>query len=200
MPKIQGRLGKIIQERSGIWYCQCPVAAKPGVKSWTDLSLAGTPSTHSPGHFLIWLFNLISSLNPLFWRECVLSRSVVSDSLQLWTVARRAPLSMGFSRQECWSGLPCPPPGGSSHSGIKPTSLVSCIGRHVLYHWCHLRSPCVLTSCKSSYSISRMCYLQLSYTVLIDTHSRFLEVTPKVTFTQCDTFYHLLTSTSTLYF
>ena len=28
----------------------------------------------------------------------------------LWTVARKAPLSMGFSRQEYWSGLPCPPP------------------------------------------------------------------------------------------
>ena len=31
-----------------------------------------------------------------------------------WTVARQAPLSLGFSRQEYWSGLPCPPPGGSS--------------------------------------------------------------------------------------
>ena len=30
------------------------------------------------------------------------------------TVARQAPLSMGFPRQEYWSGLPCPPPGGSS--------------------------------------------------------------------------------------
>ena len=29
----------------------------------------------------------------------------------LWTVARQAPLSMGFSRQEYWSGLPFPPPG-----------------------------------------------------------------------------------------
>ena len=28
-----------------------------------------------------------------------------------WTVGCQAPLSMGFSRQECWSGLPCPPPG-----------------------------------------------------------------------------------------
>ena len=28
-----------------------------------------------------------------------------------WTAAHRAPLSMGFSRQECWRGLPCPPPG-----------------------------------------------------------------------------------------
>ena len=32
----------------------------------------------------------------------------MSDSVTLWTVARQAPLSMGFSRQEHWSGLPCP--------------------------------------------------------------------------------------------
>ena len=37
------------------------------------------------------------------------SSSVVSDSVTAWTVARQAPLSMGFSRQEYWSGLPCPP-------------------------------------------------------------------------------------------
>ena len=42
---------------------------------------------------------------------CVLSHSVVSDSAIPWTVARQAPLSMGFSRQEQWSGLPFPPPG-----------------------------------------------------------------------------------------
>ena len=33
------------------------------------------------------------------------------DSSTLWTVARQTPLSMGFSRQECWSGLSCPPQG-----------------------------------------------------------------------------------------
>ena len=33
-----------------------------------------------------------------------------------WTVARQAPLSMGFSRQEYWNGLPCPPLGESSQS------------------------------------------------------------------------------------
>ena len=43
----------------------------------------------------------------------------------LWTVARQVPLSMGFSRQECWSGLPCPPPGDLPKSGIKPMSLRS---------------------------------------------------------------------------
>ena len=40
---------------------------------------------------------------------CV-SRSVVSDSVSPWTVARKAPLSMGFSRQEHWSGLLFPSP------------------------------------------------------------------------------------------
>ena len=43
----------------------------------------------------------------------------------LWTVARQASLSMGFSRQEYWSGLPCPPPGGLPHPGIEPASLMS---------------------------------------------------------------------------
>ena len=38
------------------------------------------------------------------------------------TVARQAPLSMGFSRQEYWSGLPCPPPGDLPNSGIKARS------------------------------------------------------------------------------
>ena len=42
-----------------------------------------------------------------------------------WTVAPQAPLSMGFSRQEYWSGLPCPPPGNLPHSGILRTSLTS---------------------------------------------------------------------------
>ena len=52
---------------------------------------------------------------------CVLSCSVVSDSVTPWTVARQAPLSKGFSRQEYWSGLPCPPPGDLPNPGIKPT-------------------------------------------------------------------------------
>ena len=42
-----------------------------------------------------------------------------------WTVASQAPLSMGFSRQEYWSGLPCPPPGDLLDSGIEPASLAS---------------------------------------------------------------------------
>ena len=38
----------------------------------------------------------------------------------LWTVARHAPLTMGFSRQEYWSGLLCPPPGDLPDPGIEP--------------------------------------------------------------------------------
>ena len=41
----------------------------------------------------------------------MLSHSVVSDSVTLWTLARQAPLFIGFSRQEYWSGLPFPSPG-----------------------------------------------------------------------------------------
>ena len=52
--------------------------------------------------------------------ECVLSD--VQIFVTPWTVAHQAPLSMGFLRQEYWSGLPCPPPGDLPNSGIKPTS------------------------------------------------------------------------------
>ena len=56
-------------------------------------------------------------------------------STTLWTVARQAPLSMGLSGQEYWSGLPCPSPGDLPDPGIKPTSHTStCIGKQVLYH------------------------------------------------------------------
>ena len=40
-----------------------------------------------------------------------------------WTVAHQAPLSMEFSRQEYWSGLPLPTPGDLPDPGIEPTSL-----------------------------------------------------------------------------
>ena len=43
------------------------------------------------------------------------------------TAARQTPLSMGFSRQEYWSGLPCPPPGHLPDPGMEPMSLVSLV-------------------------------------------------------------------------
>ena len=58
-----------------------------------------------------------------------LSHSVVSDSVTPWTVARQAPLSMGFSRQESWSGLPCPFPGDLPDPRDQTSiSCISCTG------------------------------------------------------------------------
>ena len=57
---------------------------------------------------------------------CVLSHfSCVRLFATLWTVAHQAPLSIGFSRQEYWSGLPCSPPEDLSNPGIEPASLMS---------------------------------------------------------------------------
>ena len=52
----------------------------------------------------------------------------------LWTVACQASLSMGFSRQEYWNRLSCPPPGDLPGSGIKPRSPD---GRQILYDLSH---------------------------------------------------------------
>ena len=49
----------------------------------------------------------------------------MSDSAIPWTVAHQAPLSMGFSREKYWSGLPCPSPGDFPDPGIKPKFLMS---------------------------------------------------------------------------
>ena len=54
---------------------------------------------------------------------CVLCDfSCVQFFATLCTVARQAPLSMGLSKQEQWSVLPCPPPGDLPDPGIQPTS------------------------------------------------------------------------------
>ena len=68
--------------------------------------------------------------------------SVMSDSATLWTVALQTPPSMGFFKQEYWSGLPGPPPGDLPDPGIELASLMSLAknlpgrfsARQVLYH------------------------------------------------------------------
>ena len=68
--------------------------------------------------------NFIGGPNPLnmIIKEtkfiCMLSHfSYVQPFATLWTTVPQAPLSMGLSRQEYWSGVPCPPPGGLHDSG-----------------------------------------------------------------------------------
>ena len=68
-----------------------------------------------------------------------------------WTVTHQAPLSMGFSRQEYWSGLPFPSPGGSSQP--KNQAHVSFIARQILYHWATNILPC----CSVTHSCLTLC-------------------------------------------
>ena len=64
-------------------------------------------------------------LSVLVTHVCMLSCfSRVQLLVTLWTVACQAPLSMGFSRKEYWSGLPCPPPGDLPCPGNEPRSPV----------------------------------------------------------------------------
>ena len=53
----------------------------------------------------------------------------------LWTVARQALLSMGFSWQEYWSGLPLPPPSDLPDPGIEPVSPALQVDSLPLSHW-----------------------------------------------------------------
>ena len=86
----------------------------------------------------IWLFLLTEPVNfcqysfPLClccWGErhaCVLSHfSHVQLFATLWAITPQVPLTRGFSRQEHWSALPCPPPGDLPDPGIKPKSFLS---------------------------------------------------------------------------
>ena len=79
---------------------------------------------------LLYMWNL---------HACMLSHfSRVWLFVTSWTVAHQAPPSMGFSRQKCWNGLPCPPPGDLPTQGSNP-GLLHC--RQTLYHLSHQGSP-----------------------------------------------------------
>ena len=78
------------------------------------------PPVFPGGH--VWVFRTRADL-PV--RVCVRANSLQSCPI-LWdpmTIALQAPLSMGFSRQEYWSGLPCPPPGHLPDPGAEPAFL-----------------------------------------------------------------------------
>ena len=89
------------------------------MSSWLELFIQLMFSQNDTENNSITELRMVSNLYLL----CVFSCSVVSDSEIPWTVAHQAPLSMRFSRQEYWSGLPCPPPGDLPNPGIKPRSL-----------------------------------------------------------------------------
>ena len=71
---------------------------------------------------------------------CVLTHIQIFASP--WAVAHQAPLSMGFSRQEYWSGLSCSPPGDLPNPGIEPASPKSpALAGKILYHWATWEAP-----------------------------------------------------------
>ena len=78
----------------------------------------------------VWLPDLLyaawltaASYSPFLMLLLFLNRYVMSHSFAtLWTVAHQARLSMGFPRQESWSGLPFPPPWYLPNTELKPTS------------------------------------------------------------------------------
>ena len=76
--------------------------------------------------------------------ECMLS---LFNHVQLfatpWTVTHQTPLSMGFSRQEYWNGLPCLPPGDLPEPGIEPESLTL---RGALPHYLSLKKELAYSS------------------------------------------------------
>ena len=90
-------------------------------REWTQASCIGSSES-----LLLWT---VMEVPPLLFLEsllppaCMLSHfSHVQHFATLWTVARQAPLSMGFSKQVYWSGLAFPPPGDLPDPRIKPES------------------------------------------------------------------------------
>ena len=73
-------------------------------------------------------------LLPFCLCACMLRCPVVSDFETLWTVAHQPPLSMEFSRQEYWCGLPFPLPQNHPNPGIEPTFPSSSVGKEFAYN------------------------------------------------------------------
>ena len=77
---------------------------------------------HSSSNTKMWFFSPYPVAHNYCTCMCVLSHfSRVQLFATLWTVAHQAPLSMRFTRQEYWSGLPCPPPADLPYGGTEPT-------------------------------------------------------------------------------
>ena len=94
-----------------------------------------------------------------------------------WTVACQAPLSMGFSEQEYWSGLPCPPLGDLLDPGIEPTFLIS----PVLVGGFFTTSATWEAQVKP-YSMSNLKYRLINYAKLVIDQSLIRTITESMNF------------------
>ena len=119
----------------GIWsFCELFHSFSAKFKLELSFSFFIFKNSSYVGKMISSLWNELNSLAYIFpfvfwlymWCVCVLSCfSYVGLFVTLWTIACQAPLSMGFSRKEYWSGLLCPPSGNLSDPGIEPVFLMS---------------------------------------------------------------------------
>ena len=90
--------------------------------SYSERDSSDLPKPTSPSYFHDKVLMDSSSACSVSMLSCFSSVRVFAT---LWTIARQTSLPMGFSRQEYWSELPCPPPGDLPYPEIEPTSLMS---------------------------------------------------------------------------
>ena len=121
--------------------------------------------THTHTHTHIYIYTYLQ-----LHITCVLSHfSCVQLFVTLWTVACQSPLSMGLSKQEYWSGLPCPPAGDLPDPGIEPhiSLFLLCV-----LHW-QVGSLPVAPPGKPTYNIYNYIYffsLCITYVVILTMH------------------------------
>ena len=113
-----------------ILFCEKYVLSNYLINSWFCLYVVSFQNIKIACH--MWFSNthpdpvlvpLACCFSRMMDRKCSTSLSRVWLFTTPWTVALQAPLSMDFSRQVYWSGLPFPSPGNLSNPGIKPGSL-----------------------------------------------------------------------------
>ena len=118
-------LSHILWQVVCVWVCVCSVAqlcltlCDPMVCSLRGSSMHGI----SQARILEWV--AISFSNARKWKVKVKSLSRIWLFATPWTAAHQAPLTVGFPRQEYWSGLLCPPPGNLPDLQTEPKSPVA---------------------------------------------------------------------------
>jgi len=119
----------------GMWYLSSPATAAKSLQSCPTLCNprdSGPPGYPVPGILQARTLEWVAiSFSNAWWKVKVKSLSPVWLWVTPWTAAYQAPLSMGFSRQEYWSGVPSPSP---LSSPTRDWTCTLCIGRWSLNH------------------------------------------------------------------
>ena len=136
---------------------ECDVRERNGEAVWSramlGLAVTGAASVGSRACHLEQRSWRVKLFLESFCKSNVLSKCYVQYVncyhvwlfVTLWTVARQTPLSMGFCRQEYWSGLLCPPPGDLYHQGLNPC-LLCLLHCRQFFTAKPPRKPCILVT------------------------------------------------------